>query len=273
MNAIDLLCDVIAQGTMASAASYWSVNGYDRLVQHGYLQEAGIISSVLCAQCHTPHDAEIVFEGDRYGYFCPDLGFIPIELNGLTGLSPNLPLLVDRLADCFSRKRSKATPVHGQTWRIGAVETDHGDAVLYFHPRLQGGDDACRLTEALGREVRSPWQLVVTAIGWLPVGQVVIITLSDLVELDVEDGVLIPIIDLHAVFGIPQRRSGGRPSHFGRRLKVLIQDRITKGNALPGRNEEAKAVLALFEKDNPGGKPPSLSSVKEYVTRVRSGSF
>lgn len=100
-----------------------------------------------------------------------------------------------------------------------------------------------------------------------------IVPLSDLVELDVEDGLLVPMTDLHAVLGIPERRSGGRPSHFGPQLRDLIQDRITKGHALSGRNNEAKAVLALFEKDSTKNKPPSLSSVKEYVTRVRSAGF
>lgn len=273
MNAIELLSDIIAQGTTVSAVSYRSMPGCDWLVQHGYLQEAGIISSVQCSECDTPHDAEILFEGDRYGYFCPELGFVPLELNDLTGLTPNLSSLVERLADGFSARRRKATPLHGQTWRIGAVETDHGNVMLYFHPCLQSEEDARGLTEALAREMKSPWQLVVTATGRLPVEGLVIGSLVDLVGLDEGDGRLVTAIDLHAALGIPQSKKSGRPSHRGPQLKGLIQERIINNQALPGRNEEAEAVLGLFEKNNPGSKPPSLSSVKDYVTKVRSVGF
>lgn len=183
---------------------------------------------------------------------------------------PNLPLLIERLADGFAYKRRKATPLHGQTWRIGAVTTDHGDVVLYFHPRLHSEDDARNLAEALAREMKSPWRLIVTAEGKLPVEQDLIVTLGDLVELNQQDGRLVPAIDLLAALGIPEGKKGGRPNQFGSRLRELIQDRIANGNALPGRNEEAKAVMALLEKENPDNKQPSLSSVKDYVTKVRS---
>lgn len=273
MNAIELLCDIIAQGTLASAASYRANEGYSELLGHGYLQEAGIISSVTCAECDVAHDAEIIFESDQYGYFCPELGFVPVARDDIVGLTPSLPSLIERLAEGFTCKRRKATPLHGQTWRIGALESEHGDVMLYFHPRLLSEDDARGLTEALAREMNSPWQLIVTAKGWLPIEQTIVVSLIDLVELDSEDGRLIPKMDLHAALGIPQGKKNGRPNQFGSQLRDLIQDRIINGQALPGRNEEAEAVLELFEKDNLGNKPPSLSSVKDYVTKVRSAGF
>jgi len=40
---------------------------------------------------------------------------------------------------------------------------------------------------------------------------------------------------------------------------------------LAGRNEEARAVLSDFKQSNPHMKPPSLSSVQDYVSKVRAG--
>jgi hypothetical protein len=271
LSSLALLGEIIAQGTMASAATYRSASHYRLLTKHGYLGEAGIVSSVVCSECDNPHDAEIVYEGNQYGYFCPDLGFVSLQRQDIVRLEPSLHLLIERLADCFACKRRKATPLHGRTWRIGAMATDHGDVALYFHPLLRSEDDARNLAEALAREMSSPWRLIVTAEGGLPTEGALTISLGDLVELDPQDGRLILTMDLHAAFDIPKGRKGGRPNTFGPLLQDLIQARIANGQALPGRNEEAKAVLALFEKENPGNEQPSLSSAKTYVTKVRTG--
>ncbi|MCP3972375.1 MAG: hypothetical protein GY717_19030 [Rhodobacteraceae bacterium] len=271
MTAIELLCEIIAQEAKVSAASLWSNAEYHPLVRYGYLLETGVISSAACAECDNPHDAEIVFEGDQYGYFCPELGFVPVPRADVQGVVPDLPNLIERLAIVFDCKRRKTTPLQGRTWRIGAMATDDGDVMLYFHPRLQSNGDVRDLDNALTREVRSRWRLVVTAEGSFPMRDTKFVPLSELVELDPKEGRLTAAADPRIIVDIPQRKAGGAPNRYETRLLPLIQARMQGDLPGLGRNDEAKAILSLFESEYPDIKAPSLPTVRGYVTKVRGG--
>lgn len=232
-----------------------------------------MISSIACAECNDPHTAQIVFEDGAYGYFCPDLGFASLAREQLSKVTPDIPCLVDQLADAFDCKRRKAKPVHGETWRIGAVSTDQGDIVLYFQPRLSDEDDSRQLAEALSREVHAPWRLVISAEGQLLILGATTVALSDVVEVSPLDGCLVPLIDPCTLVGVPKGKSSGAPNRYGELLTALIQSRSDSGQNLTGRNEEAKAVLAIFERTYPNQKPPSISRMQDYVTKVRRRSI
>ena len=271
MNALSLLCELIAQGGKASATLYSDNPDFSALLRHGYLRESGLVASVVCNDCEEAHAAPVVFEGGRYGHYCSDLGFVPLEKASLSVVLPEMPRLIDRLADVWECKRRRTSPLIDRTWRIGAAASDTGDVMLYFHPRLRDEDDARALSDALAREVRSPWRLVITAEGRLPVAETQIVDLSELVELDPYSGQLVPVADPVALVGAPTAKKAGAPNRYGEMLSMLIRARITAGEALSGRNEEAKAVLALFSEQNPGATPPSLPTVKSYVTKERAG--
>ena len=113
MTAIELLCEIVAQGGKASAATFSKQPGHQTLLRYGYVRESGVVQAVACYECEEPHDAEIVFEAGRYGYFCPEIGFVPVEPAMIAGLQPDLPAIVSRLADAFECNRRKTTPLHG----------------------------------------------------------------------------------------------------------------------------------------------------------------
>jgi hypothetical protein len=96
--------------------------------------------------------------------------------------------------------------------------------------------------------------------------------LGDVVHIDDETGRLIVTADLADVAGVAARRSGGAPNRFGEAVKQMIDARIVAGTALPGRNEEAKAILDAFGKRDPNSQPPSLATVKRYMSENRGGS-
>lgn len=272
MNSLGLLCEIIAAGGKPAASGYRARPGYAALVQHGFLQEAGVVSSVVCDECDAPHSAPVVFEGGRYGYYCPDLGFVGLDQTHIQALRPDAGRLVGALADAMGCMRRKQTPVHGQTWRIGALEAEADALMVYFHGKLQSEEDARGLSDALSREVRAQWRLVVTAAGTMPVAGAQAVRLGDLAELDHETGALRILAAPADLVGMPRKNSGGRPSAHGDLLKPLIEQRIQTGEALEAINAEFRAVKTLFQAAYPNHPLPSESAIKRYIRDARGGS-
>lgn len=265
-----MLSEIIAQGSKARAASYRFRHGYNALLEGGYLRETGVVQAICCQECDDPHDAQIVFEGGQYGFYCSDLGFVPLSRGQASAVTPDISCLVAALADSFVTKRRKTSPLHGETWRIGAVETAGGNVSIYFHPRLDGEQDLGDLRSALAGEVKSPFRLVLTASGGLKFEDATAARLADVVEVDSETGTLTTTVDPGTIVGAPARRAGGRPNQFGEALAGIIRSRIESGTALQGRNEEAKAILEVLRLAAPNSTP-SLSLIKSYLTNIRSG--
>ncbi len=270
MSAVDLLAKVICHGSKVCAATLGQDKDVRALLSCGLLRKAGVVSSVVCTDCEIAHAVEVIFDEGEYGYFCPDLGFVTLERRDIAAVEPDLPAMIEHLAEALDCARRKATPVNGQTWRIGAVKTDHGDITIYFHPRLRDAEDARDLTDALSREIASAWRIIVTACGELPVPDAATLVLTELVALSPSGNSLEPAVDLHTVAGVPASPKTGAPNRFGEKCLTLIRSRIASGAALPGRNAEAKAVLSQLEQDL-GPEAPSLATVKDYVTQARSG--
>lgn len=270
MSAVDLLGNVICHGGKVRVAALGQDRDVCALLSCGLLREAGVVSSVVCMDCEKAHAAEVVFDEGEYGHCCPNLGFVTLERPDIAAVEPDLPVLIERLAETFACVRRKATPVHSNTWRIGAVKTDHGDITLYFYHRLRDEEDARELADSLSREIASAWRIVVTASGQLPVSGAATLALAELVTLSPSGHSLEPAVDLQAIVGVPASAKTGAPNRFREKCMTLIESRLRTGQAKTGRNEEAKAVHALLNADL-GSDAPSLPTVKNYVTKARSG--
>ena len=271
MSAVTLLCEIMAQGAKASAETFRLRTGYGELVQSGLLQEAGIVQSVPCGECDESHDAEVLFLEGRYGFICPEHGFVPVADASISGIEPDSKELVTRLADAFECKRRKTTPVHGKTWRIGAMQTPAGDVVIYFHPRLQGEQDARDIEAALLCEIKSRFRLILTADGALPFPGGKTARLDEVVDLDRGTGAMIAISDPCAIVGAQRVSKGGRPNQFENKLSALILERTQEGIALTGLNAEARAILHAYQNQHSGGRLPSLPTIKRYLVKARDG--
>lgn len=270
MSAVDLLGKVVCHGGRVCVAALGQERDVRALLSCGLLREAGVVSSVICMDCENAHAAEVIFDDGVYGYFCPDLGFVKLERSDIVAAEPDLPALIEYLAEAFACARRKTAPVYGNTWRIGAVKTDHGDITLYFHPRLQDAEDARELSDALSREIASAWRIVVTACGRLPVSGAATLALVELVTLSPTGKSLEPAVDLQAIVGVPTSAKIGAPNRFREKCMALILSRLKTGQAMSGRNAEAKAVLSLLQADL-GADAPSLATVKNYVSKARTG--
>ncbi len=272
MSEVLLLCKVIAHGGKVTSGFHKCERGFAALVRHGFLREAGVVSSVVCDQCDDPHSARIIFEGGSNGYYCPELGFVPLTPKLSTAFLPDLPKLVERLADAFECRQRRSSSLHGQTWRVGSVATVSETVMLYFHPSLGSDDDARDVQSALGGEARSDWRLVVTSWGSFPVAGCSTAQLDDLVEIDAETGVLTLIADPGTLAGVPRKNTGGRPSEHGLLIKPLIEQRIRAGETLDAVNAEARAILSAFHDAYPDKPIPSDSAIKRYIREARGGS-
>lgn len=272
MSPLTLFYEIMALGGKAAAVSYRDNAGFAVLLRYGFLREAGLLSSVVCDDCENPHAAPVVFEGGRYGHHGPDLGFVALDRMDVQAVMPDPRYLIERLAELTGCKRRKQTPVLDQTWRIGALETDAGEIMLYFHPKLQNEEDARDLEHALGREVRARWRLIVTAVGTLPVAGARTVQLDDLATLDAETGALRILIPLADLVGVPRKNKGGRPSEHSAALAEIISDRKKSGAELAGLNAEAKAIRSDFETLHPGLFAPSEATVKRHLAKARGGS-
>lgn len=272
MMAIGLLSEIVAQGGKVSAAHYGDDPDFPNLLQHGFLIDARVVASVLCNDCEEVHTAPVVFVSGCYGYYCPDLGFVPVDRKAIQGVLPDLPRLVGALADLFDCKKRKNAPLHGQTWRIGVYSGVSDDVMLYFHPRLQTEDDTRELETALSREVRTNWRLIVTALGTLPLGLTQSIQLVDLIELERKAGTLSILAQPDDLVGMSRKKTGGRPSIHRAALARIIEDRIQSGAVRDGLNEESRAVLAVFEAGSTGNSIPSIETVRRHVKKARGES-
>lgn len=270
MSAVGTLCDVIAQGEKATIATYREESDFEAILCSGFVREQGVVQSIACLECDTTHDAEIIHEAGQYGYFCPDLGFVSVERDAISGLQPNISGIVSSLADAFGCRRRKSTPLQARTWRIGTVMCEGGDITLYFHPCLSDEQDASDLSAALSRDVKSAFRVILTAAGTLPLPNAKTALLKDVVDLDSDLSEFFPLVDPRDIAGAPRRNPGGAPNRFQDLLAQILQSRVNDYIALEGRNAEAKAVREQFCRIYPDTKPPSLSSVQDYVTKFRS---
>ena len=266
MSATSRLCEIIAQGGKVSADFYGGDCGFAGLVSHGYMRQAGVVAEIVCDECDEPHSAQVVHERERYGYYCPDLGFVTLDPARLDAFSPDISKLIDRLADALGCRQRKSTSIYGATWRIGTVQTKAAPVMLYFHPKLQTEDDARELLDALGREARSEWRLVVTAQGALPMAGLATVRLDELVEIDLTTGELCVLADPGVLAGAPRKNPGGRPRQQRDQLARIIETRRSNGTALDGLNEEARAIARVFQENGANGKPPSFSTIKRELS-------
>ena len=238
----------------------------------GLVRKSGVVQSVACLECDILHEAEIVHDDGSYGYFCPELGFVVLARALIEAVEPDFSTIVAGLADALDCKHRKSTSLQGVTWRIGTVGSEDGNVSLYFHPSLQGEKDVEDLVSALSREVRSPYRLIMTARGKLPLPDAKTALLADVVEFHLDQGAFSLLADPRDIVEAPRKKIGGAPNQYKETLVPLIQSRMQKGSALEGRNEEAKAIRDILRNRNIVGGLPSLPTIKRYVTDARGGS-
>ncbi len=271
MKPIELLCEIVAQKGKVAASLYSRHPCFSALLAFGFLERGGAVQSIPCLNCDNPHNVEIVHHSGRIGFFCPEMGFIPVAEGEINAVRANIAKIIDALTDTFDCRARKSSPVAGETWRVGKVSSEAGDIAIYFHPKLQTETDATDLAAALAQEPGSTYRLILSAAGTLQGAGSVTVSLSDVVELDVASSEFQSVSDLRDLVGAPRKNPGGAPNRYGETISALIMQRISEGSALAGRNEEARAVLNEFKRSNPHLKPPSVSSVQNYVSKVRAG--
>jgi len=272
MNALSLLCEIIAQGGKVSASFYRSNPAFTGLIHHRFLRRSGVVASIVCNDCEAAHTAEVVYQDEQYGYHCPDLGFVPVEEADVRAVQADLPRLVEHLADTFDCARRKSAPLHHQTWRIGVIGTDLGGISLFFQPRLEGGEDALHLEHVLNDEIQTRWKLVNTAKGTLRVAGARAVCLDNLVEFNALSGTFRALAQPANLVGIPQNNPGGRPSEHGATLVEIIAERLETGEVLDGINAEARAIQVVFEARHPRSAVPSTSTIKRHLKKSLAGS-
>ncbi len=270
MSAVGLLCEIIAQSGKASASAYAEHPDFETLSCSGFIRNAGVMQSVTCLDCDIVHDAEIVHENGRYGYFCPEIGFVAIPRAMIEAIKPDFPTIVAALADSFHCKRRKPTELRGATWRIGLVVYEASDVSLYLQPTLQSEQDVAKLMAALSQEVRSQHRLILTASGTLTIPDAKTALLSDVVEIQTVQPAFAVLTDPRDIVEAPRKRPGGAPNRYKEMLGSLIAARKQDGSALPGRNEEAKAILGILSDQKSSKKLPSLSTIQRYLTEMRN---
>lgn len=271
MTAIEALSSIIAQRGKASKAFFEKQVGFDQLIEAGLVEVTGKVQSIFCDACSDPHDAEVVFRDGNYGFYCHEAGFLRVDESDVTAIKPNIGKLVAHLAALFDCKRRESTPIHGDTWRIGAIDTPGGDLTLYFHPSLQNEQDVGAIQSALHDETRSAFRLVVTAVGKLPVAGAKSAELTDVVDLDNRANELTALIDPRIIVGAPQAVTNGRPNLYADKLEPLILRRIKDGSAHAGLNKEAKAIREVLAERSSDGQVPALTTVKTYLSNLRAG--
>lgn len=272
MDAAHLFGEIVAQQKPVHSLAYSGLSAFEDLTKGGLIEERGMVSSIVCEDCKTPHEAEVVFENHRYGYFCPEFGFVPKERSELIATTPNIAAFVGQLSESLNCKRRKSTPIAGATWRIGAIETPAADLVVYFQPTLHDAHDLRDFQNALAIEVKANFGVIITAAGSLTIAPFKTVTIDDCLMFDTSTYCFGTGLDLPSISGVPIIRTGGRPSEYAKKLSSIIQYRIAAGFSLQGRNEEARAILQNYKLKFPNDRFPSLPTVQRHLTKIRNGS-
>ncbi|WP_187432369.1 hypothetical protein ROLI_024090 [Roseobacter fucihabitans] len=272
MNALDLFATLVIQRCRVRRAEYSSLPAYGALMKASLIEEIGVVSSIICDECSQSHETRVVYQGEQYGHYCPDFGFVSKARSELIATQPNLSAFVAQIADGLTCKRRKSSPLDKDIWRIGALESHAGDVVIYMCPSLQHAQDVTDFQSAVTNEIKSPFGIMLTVQGTLTVPPYVTARLQDVLSIDPITGTVVVIENLCTIAGVPKQRTGGRPNDYRKPLGDLIALRASQGRTLQGRNAEAKALQAEFKAQHPNAKCPSLPTVRKYVSEVRSGS-
>lgn len=272
MTAIKTLCSIISQRGSSTKATFRDQIGFDWLLTTGLIRSGGVAQSICCEACENPHDAPVVYEDSTYGHYCDHAGFVPLADTGLTVVQPNIGKLVAHLADTFDCRRRKTSEIANSTWRVGAVKTTAGDIAIYFRPTMQSHEDIQDLQTALSREIRSQFTLVLTANGMLATGGARTVVLDEIIDVSQGSNGIALTADPCEIVGVPKKAQGGQPSPYTQDLETMMRKRVSNGDAMSGRNEEARALANLYLLQFPEKNQPSLSAIKRHVTRFRTGS-
>lgn len=268
MTAARTLAEIIAQRGPVSAAAFRPKAELENLIEAGFIDRFGAVQTVLCNDCEIAHDADLRFEDGQYGIHCPDLGFIPKERSEVAAIEANLHHLVENLAFELECKRTKSTTVHGETWRVGVMQGTVADVTVYFHPVLRDGSDLMALKDALTRETRAQFGVVITAAGTLSSPPFQSVLLEDCVAFDAELERFTVEIDLPLFAGVPVKNKGGRPSPYAQNLNKIIVARRNTGETLSGMNAEARAIQTDYQTLHANGPVPSLSAIKRAMIKT-----
>lgn len=264
--------ELTTQRHKAALQDYADYPAYHQLKKMGLIQDNGVVQSLCCNECDHPHDAAVVYDGDRYGYFCPDLGFVDKDRTEIAAVQTNVSGFIAKLADDLNCKRRKSSTIAGNTWRVGAIETHAGDISVYFHPVLRDASDLNDLKSALALEVKGRFGLVLTASGLLSIAPFNTVALANCISFDQTSGKFRVSADIETMVGVPQIKTGGRPNIYKSNIENIMIARSREGRSLKGRNEEAQGILGEYRTHFPSGNVPSSSAVKRYVTEIRRGS-
>ena len=186
----------------------------------------------------------------------------------MMAVRPNIVRLVADLARDLGCKRCKSTPILGETWRIGVIDGSVASVAVYFHPRLRDGHDLKTMQDALTRETRTQFGVVITTAGELSAPLFQTVLLEECLTFDAEVGQFTVDSDLPMIAGVPVKNTGGRPSPYAENLARIISMRKVSGKTLPGVNEEARAILEDYQTLYEGEQTPSESAIKRAMKRA-----
>ncbi|MDF1679026.1 hypothetical protein [Ponticaulis sp.] len=273
MDAVAIFAQLVSQREKVLARSYSHHAAFHDLIKAGLIEETGVVSSIICDECDQPHESAITYQDSQYGYFCYDLGFIKLSRAEIVSVKPNIKTFVAQIAGRENCKRRKPTPLEGETWRIGGLETAGGDVTIFFQPRMVDVKDVRSFESSLKRDVRTSLGIILTSAGVLSVPPYITTSIQDVLNFDLKTGCFFFDVEPSSIAGVSETRTGGRPNEYKETLTILFHERAADGRSLSGRNQEADAILDEYNDRFPEEKKtPHKSIVRKFVTDVRSGS-
>ena len=270
MSAISLLCEIVCQDGKAPMTALRNTLAFCQLKALDFVKPGGLATSLVCEACDAPHDAEIVYQDESYGHYCPELGFVPTQCSDIETCRANLEPFLSAVSRALGCKHPKPRRLSGSSWRVGRCDSQGGEIAVYFHPSLEAEADISALEAILGKEVKARYTLVLTAKGTAPVPAAHVVELAEIVAISQDASGVEIDIDPGELVGAPRLNGGGAPNQWAALLVPLIKARAEAGIALAGLNEEAR-VLQQLCKEKHGRSPKSLNTAKGYLSQYRTG--
>ncbi len=279
-DAMLAICGLLGSGEQIIRAHAFPDNGtLAMLVKAGALVEHGVVESVWCDECDDGHFAALHRdpETERFGWICPQHGFIEAELEEIRQYRVDIDRVADSLADgvtSSSTKDFKLSP--GFLWRIGHYPFKDRRVEILLVPRIRGLDELARIQDVTQKLPTPDLGLVLVADG-LPLSGATLLNgyhvwpLAEVITIDSAGRLRFDEIELERAIRkhIPERLPPrpGRPSGI-EATRVVYNELMNQGYER-GRNATAREIEKRWTEVLPGEKPPSLVTIKKHVSEIR----
>jgi hypothetical protein len=275
---VTLLCHLLRLGDqgVAKAALGASAAFLDALVAGGLVVNDGVPETVLCSACDTHHLADVEpAPNGRYGWHCPDAGFVVADLAQVEVFASRMETAATRLREVLTGALGHPRRVvrkldDAQTWILGAWDIAGGWTTIVVSRGLESAAEGKRAADAISLLPPNDAGIVLSIdddlVGFAVPNGFVTLPLNAVFEANDEGQLKVDkvLLERAAKLLLAAGKAGrsGRPSSKDQVFAVL--DALVRDGASRA-GLEPRTVRRCWGELFPAEKAPATSTVRKHL--------